>query len=240
MWVCVFAWLWQLCRADRLVHRFSFDPKDIAVVKIEYARFLGVYTADVALASAALTSAQQAEPSWAGEFEVFTRLRSLKQKAEVRWAWRLRLAVLFPRADMHMGCQSESIGADKGLDLITLVEHRKRLESALKHHRRALVHAIRAYSALHAAELPNGELSERHMASVGREVELFNQAATSAQRHYHKLVKARANRQLLDMSVAMLCCDVMWMVGLCSTYPARFALFAKHVSQDQELSATIT
>ena len=197
--MCVLAWLWQLCRADRLVHRFSFDPKDIAVVKIEYARFLGVYTADVALASAALTSAQQAEPSWAGEFEVFTRLRSLKQKAEVRWAWRLRLAVLFPHADMHMGCQSASIGADKGLDLITLVEHRKRLDSALTHHRTALVHGVRVFSSLQAADNGDGTMNQRMMAHVGRQVELYKRAASSARRHYRKLMRTRANSQLLEM-----------------------------------------
>ena len=75
---------------------------DIASVKIEYARFLQVFTADVNLATAALESARKEKPSIEGQFEVFSRCRGLQQKRQVSGAVGLRCVLtLIADGDVH-------------------------------------------------------------------------------------------------------------------------------------------
>ena len=63
-----------------------------------YARFLQVFTADVNMATAALETAAHEQPSFEGEFEVFSRCKALQQKR-----------------------QSQNLGADKDMNLIAIV-----------------------------------------------------------------------------------------------------------------------
>merc|ERR1719163_289259 len=103
--------MWLFVQA---IEEFGDDPVDIAIVKIAYARFLQVFTADVNMATAALETAAHEQPSFEGEFEVFSRCKALQQKR-----------------------QSQNLGADKDMNLIAIVEYEKRLEMALVAHKAA-------------------------------------------------------------------------------------------------------
>jgi len=63
---------------------FAGDAADIALVKIEYARFLQVYTADVNMAMTALGEAGRERPSVEGEFQVAARHRILVKKRQAQ------------------------------------------------------------------------------------------------------------------------------------------------------------
>ena len=88
------------------------------------------------------------------------------------------------------------IGAEKGLDLITLVEHRQRMDGALAAHGAALTHTFAVWNTLLAAFRSKGDVP---MDQLGYHLEKYAAASNTANRHYRKLLSSRPTTMLLQL-----------------------------------------
>ena len=73
--------LWLYAAA---IEEFRDDPVDLALVKIEYSRFVHCFTADLNLATSALDAAERERPGLEGSFAIFTRLKQLARQRAAR------------------------------------------------------------------------------------------------------------------------------------------------------------
>jgi len=148
--------------AEAMQH-FAHDARDIAVIKIRYAMFLHVYTADVNLANQALESAaRSSELSWEDQYEVFSRLRGLETKR-----------------------RSQNVGYDS-VQAVASEEFGRRLRRALYSHDRALQAKTQLVTLIHkrrADLLTSSTLSER----LGSRLESMSRWAQLANRQYTAL-----------------------------------------------------
>ena len=184
--------LWLFVQA---IDEFCDDPTDIANVKIEYARFLQVFTADVNLATSALESAKKDMPSIEGEFEVFSRMRGLQQKR-----------------------QSQSLGAERDLNLIALVEYGKRIATALDEHKASLLNQHRIFRFLkrtqHTLDSEDDAAAER----LGVYIEAMTASARKANRLYTRLLLTHPSAPHLGAIYNRFALDVLNDTALASRY----------------------
>ena len=184
--------LWLFVQA---IDEFCDDPTDIANVKIEYARFLQVFTADVNLATSALESAKKDMPSVEGEFEVFSRMRGLQQKR-----------------------QSQSLGAERDLNLIALVEYGKRITTALDEHKTALLNQHRIFKCLkhihHTLDADDDTAAER----LGVYIEAMTASTRKANRLYARLLLTHPSAPNLGSIFNRFALDVLNDEALASRY----------------------
>jgi len=152
------------------MNAFAEDAVDIARVKIEYARFLQVYTGDVKLATGALEGALRERPSFEGEYQVFSRTRRLQEKR-----------------------QSQATDADASMNQLAMVDYARRLRSALHTHEHALSDLQQLLRDIHRHK---GTLLERADAMADKlGVRIASMAKNTARAHqqYRKLLVTHAN-----------------------------------------------
>ena len=73
--------LWLYAAA---IEEFRDDHVDLALVKIEYSRFVHCFTADLNMATSALDAAEREGPGLEGSFTIFTRQRELARQRAAR------------------------------------------------------------------------------------------------------------------------------------------------------------
>jgi len=192
--------LWLFVEA---IEEFCDDPTDIANVKIEYARFLQVFTADVNLATAALESAKKDMLSLEGEFEVFSRVRGLQQKR-----------------------QSQNLGADRDMNLIALVEYSKRISTALDEHKTALMNQCRMFRFLkqvhHNLDPEDDTTAER----LGHYIEAMTASTRAANRLYSRLLLSHPSAPNLGSIYNRFALDVLNDETLANNYSEDDAMSA--------------
>ena len=151
--------LWLYAAA---IEEFRDDPVDLALVKIEYSRFVHCFTADLNLATSALDAAERERPGVEGSFAIFTRLKQLARQ----------------RAARNNGFVSAEDGDRASLD------YTKRLSASLQLHENALKHRSRMYRAI---QVRQGTFSadDQSMADrLGGIIDAVTEATSEANRKY--------------------------------------------------------
>jgi len=172
--------------------RFCGDPSAIATVKIEFARFLQAFTADVKLATSALKSARDEQPSLEGEFETFCRLRTLQQKQ-----------------------QSQQLGANRDMNLVALVEFNKRLTMALQAHEACIRAQINTYNVL---ERFVQHTSTTVTSRLDAPLDVYLENAKKGQRLYAWLLRTNPSAPQIAQSFAHFCKHVLHDNALAEQY----------------------
>ena len=165
---------------------FAEDAVDIAQVKIEYARFLQVYTADVNLATGALEGALRERPTLEGSFQVFTRMRRLQKKR-----------------------QTQNTDAERTMNEVVKIEYTKRLRHALHAHGKALEHMDKLLRTVNrhrgSTQFDSDSMAER----LGAIVEQMAAASKTADTRYRRLMITNANAPGLNSVYRRFCRDVL-------------------------------
>ena len=174
---------------------FAEDPAGIAQVKIEYARFLHVYTADAELAVSALQGASREAPSFEGAFQVYSRLRRLAAAREVDGQPQQK----------HEATQEESRLRD-----IASTEGMKRLYKALRSHGAALRRVKSLLSAVtkHRRAHDNTDSTDtaKQLSSL---VEAMSEATATANVQYRRLLASDPDVPGLASAFKRFCSDVL-------------------------------
>ena len=165
---------------------FAEDAVDIAHVKIEYARFLQVYTADVNHSTGALEGALRERPTIEGAFQVFTRIRRLQKKR-----------------------QSQNTDTERTMNQVVMVEYTKRLRLALHAHGKALDYMTKLLSTINrhrgSAQFESDSMAER----LGLLIQSMATAAATADERYKRLLITNPESPGLGRVYRRFCKDVL-------------------------------
>lgn len=181
-----------------------------------YARFLQAFTADVALAMSALESAKAEMPSLEGEFETFSRLRTLQQKQQVSvkpmvwqapavpiWYSHRCRGVLFVCSFFYF--QSQVLGAERDMNMIALVEYNKRLTTALEAHEQCLRAQLAAYDIMRRGKNALESVPPR----LEPHLDVWQANSHKARKMYLRLLRTNPQASHLGTVFSQFCRDVI-------------------------------
>jgi len=157
------------------MNEFAEDAVGIARVKIEYARFLQVYTGDVNLATGALEGALRERPSFEGEYQVFSRTHRLQIKR-----------------------QSQVTDADASMNQVAMVDYARRLRGALHHHASALAELQKLLGDIHRHKATLVERADTMADKLGARIAGMATHAAEAHKQYRKLMVTHTGAPGLD------------------------------------------
>merc|ERR1719163_392294 len=165
---------------------FAEDAVDIAHVKIEYARFLQVYTADVNHSTGALEGALRERPTIEGAFQVFTRIRRLQKKR-----------------------QSQNTDTERTMNQVVMVEYTKRLKLALHAHGKALDYMTKLLSTINRHRGSAQFESDYMTKLLGLLIQSMATAAATADERYKRLLITNPESPGLGQVYRRFCKDVL-------------------------------